>query len=271
MNLKSIDKTIFLCVFFLLSFSASACLNTTQFRTFPVGISENKIIAIDFDIRRTSVEEGKFRAKLEIESKSPIDEMWFLKAYVSYYTFDQKLINKELVYATYQVGRSYMDSLKLAYNTGIMQITLRHEQLDLFKLSALSHCRFQKQCAYISIKTDTNQSKSFAIIDGKELPINFIADTSNLDFSSNSHIDGMLKGFYISSTRIYTCNEITLTAGHVQTGLEIANGSISENETDEESNEVFSTINDSSQKLDLTQEPLLHHGYGFDLFFVIRK
>ena len=85
-----------LCIIIILIFQTTfsfACLNTYQFKIFPVGVSQDKIITVDVQIRRTSQVEGNRWLKLGLEKADEWSEMWILYSYVSAYDKNQKLLS----------------------------------------------------------------------------------------------------------------------------------------------------------------------------------
>ncbi|MFN5381159.1 MAG: hypothetical protein ACK5CD_09365, partial [Bacteroidota bacterium] len=113
-------KQIYILILLIFQTTFSfACLNTYQFKICPVGVSQDKIITVDVQIRRTSQVEGNRWLKLGLEKTDEWSEMWILYSYVSTYDKNQKLISLTPLDTTYSIGKHYTDTLDKAYQNGL--------------------------------------------------------------------------------------------------------------------------------------------------------
>lgn len=255
-----------------------ACLNTYQFKVFPVGITNNDIITIDFQIYRTSTEEGKRWLELEIDAEQGDSEMWIIDAYISVYDKRQKLKSNTHFEKTYSIGESYLELLKKIYSKGYKRILEEYPKLDSFTPEYLSYCDFQKRCHLLEVAYEEKHNKDFLIYNEKQYEVEIIKDTTYFGFDRNRYHSERITEFHISSVRIYKCKDVELVVSHLETGHEISMGWITsdpevvkENEMARLSKEYKPPIEFREIEHSVYEEPLLHHGYGFDVFIMKGK
>lgn len=262
---------IFLFFIHSLSFACSVCFATTQHKSFPVGVYEDKIVSVDFLIFR-----GSYKDKTEKKSEMPSFPKikWYLKSYISYYDFDMKLLKKEEFEEKDVKKESYSAAIKLMFTKAFN--TLKDKKIELFKTEYISFCNYQKNCERIDIVHDTINKKDFLVYKKKKFKIDLEQYKNYKDsvlFSEN------LSDYYISSVRVFKTDKIELFVAHLETGHEISMGFITNDPEEKAKAEHHRMIlvKEEKPKFDFSdiqnsayEEPLLHHAYGFD-FMIINK
>jgi hypothetical protein len=250
-------------------------LNAYQFKLFPVGILQDKIITVDVQISRTSQVEGNRWLKLGLEKTDEWSEMWILYSYISTYNKNQILISSTPLDTTYSIGKNYSDNLDRAYQSGLKIIAKEYPDLEYFRPDYISFCDFQHKCNIVKIQSDTISNRDFVIYDGKKYQTDIVRDTSYYGFGRSSYHPETITGLYINSVRIYKTKTLTLLVTHLATGHEMAwitsdpkkAGKTEDGEVilarEHKPNITFTEIKKSTY-----EEPLLHHGYGFDIFII---
>jgi len=269
-----------LCIFIILTFQTTfsfACLNTYQFKIFPVGVSQDKIVTVDVQIRRTSQVEGNRWLKLGLEKTDEWGEMWILYSYISTYDKKQKLISLTSLDTTYSIGKTYADTLYKTYQRGLKKITTEFSDIEYFKPEYISFCDFQQKCNLVKIQSDTVSNKDYVVYEGKKYQTDIVKDTSYYGFDRSPYHPETITGLYINSIRVYKTKTITLLITHLATGHEIGMGWITSDPKKAGKTEDGEISLAKEYKPNLTftdikkstyEEPLLHHGYGFDIFII---
>lgn len=276
-----IKKYIIITILFIYTISSFACLNTYQFKIFPVGINNDVIICVDIKILRTSEEEGSHRLRLGLNSTSEMKEMWIIYAYISEYDQHQKIISNQSVGRTYSLGKSYADSLFSIYSLAYNEIINQNPNIELFLPEYISFCDFQQNCELIKLSSDSSLNENSIIFENLRYSIDVLGDTSYYAFKRDTYHPKYITELYVSSVRVYKTPNMKLVLSHLATGHEISMGWIKndpdivkEKESKDETvilakehkpNIAFKEIKNS-----VYEEPLLHHGYGFDVFFIAR-
>ena len=81
---QPMNKPIFITLILIFNaISSFACLNTYQFKIFPVGVYNDTILTVDVQIRRTSQDEGNRWLELGLDSLDESSEMWIINAFIS--------------------------------------------------------------------------------------------------------------------------------------------------------------------------------------------
>jgi hypothetical protein len=256
---------------------SSACLNTYQFKIFPIGVSQGKIITVDVQIRRTSQVEGNRWLKLGLEKADEWSEMWILYSYISTYDKNQKLISLTPIDTLYSIEGTYSDTLDITYQRGLKKIAAEFTDVEYFKPEYISFCDFQQKCNLVRIQSDSVSNKDFIVYEGKKYQTDILRDTSYYGFGKSHYHPETITGLYINSVRVYKTKAITLLVTHLATGHQISMGWITSDpkKVDESENgqvwlakEYKPDFSFTDIKKSTYREPLLHHGYGFDLFII---
>ena len=177
----------------------------------------------------------------------------------------------------YAIGKDYSDTLLSAFQTGYESALKQYPSIDLFTPDYISFCDYQKKCDLLSVAYDTIQNKDYVTLSNKKYPISVIQDTSYYAFNNSPYHSGNTAGLYISSIRTYKSESMTLVLTHLETGHEISMGWITDDPNKKPEEEGDPVIVSKEHKPDIEfkvidkavyQEPLLHHGYGFDIFVI---
>lgn len=259
---------LILVVFLFQSLSAFACLFAKQHKLFPVGINNDNIVFIETHIYRAEdiSKNDKERNTLKIK--------WEIKTYISIYNKSQDLISKTEIDDSEIKGDSYVQLLKTSYAKGLFQIESLYPNLDHFTAEYLSFCDYQKKCKRLEIQHDSlNKKDTFKY---KKQDFNVKLPSNKNDEESDT-FTGDLSAYFLNSIRVYKTKDLELVIGHLATGHEVSMGWITDNPKNK-SNESGDPIHEAKPydpdfefkelHVPVYQEPIMHHGYGFDLFIV---
>jgi len=262
-------KFLFLIFVFIQTMNSFACLDAKQHKIFPVGVFDNQIFSIDAHIHRT-----ESRLERQNNEKKFPETMWIIKSYVSIYDKNQNLISKERIEETQVINESYFNELQSIYIKGIRKISLDYKNIEYFVTEYISFCDFQKSCDVLKIEYDTINKKDFLIYKTKKYSINL--DEYKTYYKSDL-FTGNLSAYYLSSIRIFKTKELKLVIGHLETGHEISMGWITSDPNKKPKDDNVIVANEHKPKIafdkletSVYKEPLLHHGYGFDFFIVVK-
>ncbi len=269
----------FILSLFLQSVSSQACLNTYQFKIFPVGMHSDTIITVDMQIRRTSQAEGNRWLRLGLDSADEWTEMWMIEGFISKYDKTQHLLCKESIGFTFSLEERYLDTLQSFYMKGYTSICTRYPAIKLFNPVYVSYCDFQQSCEYIKLTENALTKKSYFVYQNNSYLLSVLEDTSYYGFDQNEPSAIHIMKFYANSIRVYKLDDVELVIGHVATGHEISMGWITSDPKAAKKmgkeGETAILVKEYKPDLQFTnitkavyEEPLLHHGYGFDLFIV---
>jgi hypothetical protein len=270
---------LFVLSLFFQSISSQACLNTYQFKIFPVGMTSDTIVTVDMQIRRTSQSEGNRWLKLGLDSADEWTEMWMIDGFISKYDKTQHLLSKESIGFTFSLKESYLDTLQAFYQKGYASIHAMYPALKLFNPVYLSYCNFQQSCEYIKLTENALTKKSYFVYQDRSYQLSVLEDTSYYGFDQSGSSAIHILKYYANSIRVYKLDDVELVISHVATGHEISMGWIVSDpkvaEKMEAKGETAMLVKEYKPDIkfaDITksvyEEPLLHHGYGFDLFIV---
>ena len=273
-------KTILFIIITGISTHLFACLNAYQFKVFPVGVYRGQIVSVDVEVIRTSVFQGNIHYGLHYEVKEKVQVLWILRAYRSVYDKNQKLISSVPLDTIFTIQKDYTNDLQQLYSKGFDRIKSEFPDIELFRPYRLTFCGYRQKCRELRVKNDSLNNVDIIEYQGVEYPVKFIRGENyyNLGYSSVSGED-FLTHYYISSYRIYKANNMELIVTHFGTGHEISMGWITDNPDKKSKDEGDIVIYAKEYVPDIPfkdiktvvyKEPLLHHGYGFDVF-VVRK
>lgn len=270
---KIICLTAFLCLQFTY---IHACLNTYQYKIFPIGLEGDKLLTIDVEILRTSPREGIRKLKLDLEEPNEVMEMWIMYTYVVTYDASQKVLQLSPLDTVFTIGEIYKEKLLEAYQSAYNKILKQYPNLDLLRPAYISFCDYQKSCNLISVSYHEKENSDSLTFEDQQYSIDIFQDTSYLplkngeNYPNSSHL-------YTNSVRTYKTGTKTFIFAHLATGHEIGMGWMTndpnkkripgggpviltkEHSPDFEFNDLAKAV---------YQEPLLHHGFGFDIFIV---
>jgi len=246
----------------LVAMHSFACLETYQFKIFPVGLSEGKIYTVDVQIRRTNVRKGQW-GNTKIEQGSEFDVMWVMWTHLSVYDQNQNLISTAPVDTVIALKWHYADTLQKYYQKGMQMILSKNTQLELFSPDYISFCDFQKECKLLSLVSSKN--KAYVSYAGRKFDLPVLKDTAFYGFDALSNSGGDIRSYNVSSVRIYKCKSMQLLLVDIAKGQILSNGDGSVPPCKEFTPDFpYNDLNKATY-----EEPLMHHGYAFDVFLVI--
>ena len=275
---RNLSKQV--CLFAILFFQiavTNACLNANQFKMFPVGVSIDKIISIDFQIKRTSQVEGNRILNLKLDSIDKNGMMWILYSYMSVYDKGQNRISIIALDTNIVLGRNYTEDLSMAYQNGLKQVAKKYTDIEYFKPEYLSFCDYQKKCKAVEFGSDTTLKSNYLTYQGKKRDVKFDPDSFFTGLNEEVYQDIVLNDLSVNSVRIFKSSKFTVVMVHLATGDELSMNLITNDPMNVGNTEdgeirlakeympsfVFNDIKNSTYV-----EPLLHHGFGFDVFIV---
>lgn len=280
-------KTLFILIFILslLPQVSVACLSAYQFKMFPVGTHQNHIVSLDFKIRRTEGGMGVRRLGLELSEEERRGEFWFIYSYLAEYDSHQNLISLIPLDTTYAIGKDYSQALEKGFLQGQTQVAIRYPFLEYFEVEALSFCDFQQDCNWVSLEMDSITQVRYIRYQDQRYSTEIVKDSGYYGFNGSSYHPYDAGELYFNSVRKYSNSSVSLVVCHMATGHEIYMGWItsdpmafekSQNQRDSTFYEPLSLSKEYPPKTPIAQwevatyaEPILHHGYGFDLFFEV--
>ncbi|WP_299116009.1 hypothetical protein [uncultured Winogradskyella sp.] len=255
-------------VFLFQSLNAFACLSAKQQKLFPVGVIDDSIIFIEVHLYRTHDIDKNDKSKNMMAMK------WKVKSYVSIYNKFHKLISQTEIESSEIKGRSYLPLLQSTYTKGLAQIKSIYKSLDYFKAEYLSFCDYQKKCKRLEIHHDSITKKDTFKYKKQDFTIE-LSDNQK-DEKSETFV-GHLSSYFLNSVRIYKTKDIELIIGHIATGHEVSMGWITDN-PNKKPNKFGDPIHKAEPyhpdfefkelRTAVYEEPIMHHGYGFDLFII---
>ncbi len=255
----------------LFSIDSFACMATTQFKMFPIGIGNGEIITADTFIYRSSYR-GEKKEKGIRNNKT----MWNIELSIAIYDLKGNIVSMEVIEKLTVKEEKYDAHLKTAYKKLLHTSKLKYPNLNFFTPKYISFCDFQKKCEILKVKNDTVNKKDYLIYRNKKHPISLAKYEK---YKQSALFTGNLSSYYVSSTRVYNTKNTELVIAHLQTGHEVSMGWINDDpiSTPKEEDVYNPNIIPKEHKPEIQfnklseaiyQEPLLHHAYGFD-FFVI--
>lgn len=251
-------KQVFFFILITISTQGFSCLSANQFKIYPVGSLDENIITIEADIHRT---ENRDSIEVDIFSK-----LWIIRTSLTIYDQCQQIQKTIALDSFTHAGEDYLESLSHYYTKGYNRILFEYPDINLFEVEYLSCCDYQHDCHDVKIEHDSIKKQNYLYIQktNKQVPIQL--DTSKA-FIQHYHITEA--PMYINSVLKYHNSEINLMLVHLGTGHEIYLREKYKDDKDfspypiEEQKPVFSKRSISQA---IYIEPILHHGFGFDVF-----
>ena len=205
--------------------------------------------------------------------------MWILVAHISRYDFSQSLLATTTLDTLYAVGDHYLDTLNNIYQNSLDEIKSQYPQITLFQPDCISFCDWQRNCKLVQAHYDSLKSQNFLIYEGTPYQIDILGEHSYYGFGKSPYHTNVITRQHINSIRVYKSAKVEIVLAHWASGHEIGMGWITDNPSLVDSTS-FPPITLSEEytpefrfddlKSCTYEEPLLHHGYGVDLFLVTR-
>lgn len=231
-----------------------------------------QIISVDIKIYRTQDITTQKDPSLEIS--------WYIETYLSTYNEYQKLIQKQLLNKQSIHKKGYAYEIQLEYEKAFRVVEKMYPNIEYFQPKAISFCEFQNKCKMMESYYDEKEDKDYIRYKGKNHLISVIKDATYYGFKESAFFSDRVSGYNISSTRIYKLKNIELIVGHFESGHESSMGWITHdpNKKPKDESDIVIYMKEHTPNINFTdikkttyEEPLLHHGYGFDLFFLHKK
>lgn len=255
----------------LQSLLANACLAAHQYKIFPIGIQDQQLITFTAYIHRLD-----FVDKTDAEKFNGPEIGWSIEYYMSTYNLKEQLISKTKTEKLIVESKHYVKELSEVYHKKLKAIVIQNKDIELLIPEYISFCDFQKKCNILTLKNNLRKQKDYLIYKSKKYPINLNAFQ---EFKRSATFTDNLSAYHLSSTRIYKANNTEIVVGHVGTGHEISMGWITNDPNKKPKDEYDVVILAKEHKPNIKfdrisetiyEEPLLHHGYGFD-FLIIKE
>lgn len=275
-------------LFILFSLSLYPCAGAYQFKIFPVGMVGDNIVTIDVQMWRSDF------CMDDMDSGRGAVEggCWTLHSYISEYDKNQKLISSVKADSIQIRGFMYNHVLVLLHSKVFDRVVSENKNISLFTPEYISFCGYQQKCKVIGLNGKNLVYKQ------KKYPLE-ILDIKNKNYYGFNHnyfqasygeladedkelYDKLIEGFAISSVRRFSVNGKELLIVHLQRGHELGMGWITNNPNDprlknkgSDSDEFAILKQEETPNIPFKdirsttfEEPLLHHGYGFDAFII---
>lgn len=256
-------RALALVGFLLLSIQLYACLSAHQDRIFPVGITPDAVVVVEMHLSRGGGERGWSQ------------EIWRGTSWLKKYDKQYKEISRVFLDTLRFDGGEYQKYVSASFSKGLTKAK-EIKGIELLAPVYLSFCDFNRSCKLLSLVSDTIQNSFHIKVKGKEYPVTVLrnsAGTMARDFMKwaaayDMNIGESTRSLSAGSIRKYKIGNRELVVVHLATGqvLEPAEG-VSPNPPRKEHTPrhiKFNTIQDSAY-----EEPVFHHGHGFDFFFFL--
>lgn len=263
-------KYYFIYIFFMLqSLVVNACLSANQYKIFPIGIKDTEIITLTAHINRYDSFDKNEEFKIPKIG-------WSIKYYIATYDLNGKLIFQDKTEKLIVESEHYNEELSKTYERKLKEIKLQNKNIQFFTPEYISFCDFQKKCNILTLKNNLKKEEDYLIYESEKHPISLNAFQ---EFKRSATFTDNLSAYYLSSIRVYKSNNIKVVIGHVGTGYETSMGWITNDPNKKPKDEydvvILAQEHKPNFKFDqlsktIYEEPLLHHGYGFD-FLIIKE
>ena len=281
-----------LILFFVFT-SAFPCGWAYQFKIFPVGVMGDTIVTVDVKMQRSD-----YVANITDEEtikEDFYDLQWQLKSYVTKYNSKQIPYSSVLIDSLDVKDGDYSKDLDRIYKQAFLKILQNTKNIKLFTPIDISFCEYQEKCKTVAREENNiiykNKKYRLEILDLKNRDYYGFngfyfqgeEDDAYWDTKEGREIyRDIVNGFAIGSIRRFTVSDKELVVIHLQRGHELAMGWITNNpadprlKRDDDDNDDFAIIMQehtpdipfSKIESSVYEEPLMHHGYGFDVFMM---
>ncbi len=259
----------FFGLFFCAISSSIACLSAYQFKVFPVGVIHNYIVTLDVQIHRSEETAATARFAPWGRSGGEWTPMWTLRTFISVYDWQQKPLLTLPAGTECAIDRPYGTKLAQAYTKAFTAIVQRYPAITLFKPDYLSFCDFQRKGEKVSLLADTLTHSTCLVYENKRYSVPAFHDTTYYGLSRSE--EPIIESFALSSVRVYTAGKIQLVLAHLASGQDLGKADRTEEGDIVLAREYKPAFPFSDIRRATYEEPLLHHGYGVDLFIVKEK
>ena len=264
-------------VFGLKEDKPTICLSASQLKLYPIAIENDEVISIDVSLRRTEEIYGTRKYGIIRSSGSTkMKPFWLLKSYLSVYDKQQCLKETTVLDSSYIASKTYIDSLRPLFNRSFQKAKKKMSIKNFLKPETLSFCDYQRTCNLVEVKYDSLTNSDHVNYNKKNYYISMIKDStshfSKRIYNQSENLDWL----YVNSVRKMSNLEGSIVVLHLQRGHEIGMGWIASDpriKPDYGTEQIIPKeyqpdFSYSSLDKSVYQEPMLHHGFGFDIFVV---
>lgn len=254
-------------LFILTTNSLFACLSASQNRLFPLGQTSKGFCVVETHLNRTEFRE---KDKEVIEMKPA----WAGISYFKIYDNNYKEIYSEVIDTIRLFEQHHYDSIiDKSFKKGL-KIAEKYPDFVFAKPTALTFCDYQEKCSKAELLFDTTNNKIRIRLPNKvAYNVDVLFDSTSIAsnllnyYSSFDDADLSAKSFkgnlYINSVRRFQIGNKKLTIVHIGSGqiFELDEGETYPQGKEYQAKFEFTDINKS-----VFEEPVLHHGHGFDFY-----
>ncbi|MFL5729261.1 MAG: hypothetical protein ACJ75J_07215 [Cytophagaceae bacterium] len=243
-----------------------ACMSAHQDRLFPVGICAEGLVVVEVHMQRYDKPDKEDR----------LDPAWHILSYLNLYDKNHKILKSEILDTINVLESLYNKPLANTFLKGL-QKAKQIPGLVLAMPVSINFCDYRQDCSSASLEFDTIKNKVF-IRPGnqkKKVEVSVLRDTISiaanyLGYSAQYELQVKeLKNFlYISSVRIFKVGEKTLTIFHLGSGQGMYSADDEMRQVYPPGKEYKPDFQFTNLEASIFEEPLLHHGHGFDFFIL---
>jgi hypothetical protein len=258
---------LFLFILTACSYNVFACLSASQNRIFPLGVTNDGLCVVETHMNRTHYRDSTIKA-------DDWEAGWVGFSYFKIYDSNYKVIESKCI-DTFRLfkGELHDSLLQLSFLKGLAYAKMQHDFI-IATPEAITFCDFQIRCSKAKLLFSfAKNNVSILLPNNKKYPIPFLNDTlaiSNSFIGFEKYDDAAFvaadfeRSMFVGSVRNFVINNRKLTVVHICSGsiVNLANGGKYPPGNNERTpNILFNSIEKS-----VIDEPLLHHGTGFDVF-----
>lgn len=257
-------QILIILLFTLTTHSLFACLSASQSRIFPLGQTSKGLCVVETHLNRTElIEKGKFDPKMETA--------WVGKSYFKIYDTNYKEIYSSILDTIRLFAEHHYDSIiGKTFRKGL-ELAKSYSDFVVAKPISITFCDYQKSCSKAVLEFDSVNNNISIQLANKIRYVLFDTTciTSNLFkyyvdlFDSDFTAQSLHEMLYVNSVRQFLIGNKKLTIVHIGSGqkFEIDEGQTYPPGKEYKAKFAFTDINYS-----VFEEPVLHHGHGFDYF-----
>jgi len=260
-------QTFIILLFTLTTNSLFACLAASQNRLFPLGQTAKGLCVVETRLYRTEFRE---KDKEDIEMKPA----WGGISYFKIYDKNYKEIYSTILDTIRLFEQHHYDSIiSKSFKKGL-ELAKTYPDFIAAKPISITFCDYQETCSKAGLLFDTINNKIRIQLPNKiKYDVKVLFDTTSIASNLLDYYGGFddadlsAKAFnenlYINSVRQFQIGNKKLTIVHIGSGqtFKLAEGGTNLPRKEYRANFEFTDINKS-----VFEEPVLHHGHGFDFY-----
>lgn len=261
-------KLLLILIFLIKISSLFACLSASQNRLFPLGQTSKGLCVVETHLFRTEYYDNN---KVEFDELKPA---WGGISYFKIYNNDYAEVYAEIIDTIWLFEEYRYDSIiENVFKKGL-KIANTYPDFIIAKPVSIIFCDYQEKCSEAVLSFNTLKNNiNIKLSNNTKYDLKIIFDTASIASNVTNYYLGFddaelsaksLKGsLYINSVRQFQIGEKTLSIVHIGIG-QMPTDAIGKPDPQRKAYNAtfaFSDINKS-----VYQEPVLHHGHGFDFF-----